>query len=141
ETEDTDLLDAMGRVLAESVKADRDAPPFHRVTMDGIAIDSNSLKDNSSFKIENIQGAGHAQLKLRDKNNCIEVMTGAILPENTDCVIPYEQIRLTDGVAILESNEHAAFQCIHLKGTDAKKGDILLAQGKQITPAMMGVMA
>ena len=50
ETEEADLLQAMGRVLAEPVKADRDAPPFHRVTMDGIAIDSNSLKDNSSFK-------------------------------------------------------------------------------------------
>src|SRR5690606_21470439 len=102
ETEETDLLDAMGRVLAEPVKADRDAPPYHRVTMDGIAIDSSSLKANSSFKIENIQAAGHAQLKLNAKNNCIEVMTGAILPENTDCVIPYEHIKLSDRIAVLE---------------------------------------
>jgi molybdopterin molybdotransferase len=141
ETEETDLLGAMGHVLAESIKADRDAPPFHRVTMDGIAIDSRSLKDNSSFKIENIQAAGHPQLRLHDKKNCIEVMTGAILPENTDCVVPYEQIKLSDGMAILKSNEHATLQCIHLKGTDAKKGDILLAKGQQITPAIIGVLA
>lgn len=141
EIEEVNLFHALGRVLAESVKADRDAPPFHRVTMDGIAVHSSALKGNPSFKIEKIQPAGHAQLILENKENCIEVMTGAILPKNTDCVVPYEQITLSDGVAILESHEHVAYQNIHLKGTDAKKGDTLLTKGQNITPAIIGALA
>lgn len=141
ETEEINLKEALGRILAEPVKADRDAPPFHRVTMDGIAIHSSFLGSTSSFPIENIQPAGHSQLALVSRKNCIEVMTGAILPENTDCVIPYEQIKISDGVASLGSNDHHPFQNVHLKGTDAKKGDTLLAQEQSITPAIIGVLA
>ncbi|MEX2593607.1 MAG: molybdopterin molybdotransferase MoeA [Anditalea sp.] len=141
ENEEVDLLDAMGGVLAEPVKADRDAPPFHRVTMDGIAIHSNALKENSSFKIENIQSAGKAQQSLINSENCIEVMTGAVLPKNTDCVVPYEQITLADGVAFLDSNEHVPYQNVHLSGTDAKTGDTLLTKGQSITPAIIGTLA
>jgi molybdopterin molybdotransferase len=139
--EEVDLLDALGRVLAEPVKADRDAPPFHRVTMDGIAIHSSAPAKNPSFKIENIQPAGKAQLNLSDRKNCIEVMTGAILPNNTDCVIPYEQIKIADGVAFLQSKEHEPYQNVHLRGTDAQKGDIILTKGQNITPAIIGALA
>ena len=49
--EEVSLLDSLGRILAEDILADRDGPPFDRVTMDGIAIDSKQLKSQLSFKI------------------------------------------------------------------------------------------
>jgi molybdopterin molybdotransferase len=141
ETEAIELSKALGRTLRESVKADRDSPPFDRVTMDGIAIHSSMLGSTSSFPIENIQAAGLPAFKLRDKKNCIEVMTGAILPANTDCVIPYEQINISDGVAFLHSAEHKVLQNIHKKGRDATQGETLLIPGQIITPSMVGVLA
>src|SRR5690554_8113577 len=92
ETEEMDLASSIGKILADPISADRDAPPFDRVTMDGIAVDFKALKEHLAFKIEAIQPAGSPQIRLGNKENCIEVMTGSILPENTDCVIPYDQI-------------------------------------------------
>lgn len=139
--EEIPLAAACGRILAEPVRADRDAPPFDRVTMDGIAVHSSMLETTSSFPIENIQAAGLPPYRLVDKTKCIEVMTGAILPENTNCVIPYEQINISDGVAFLNSADHQALQNIHKKGRDAAQGETLLTPGQIITPSMVGVLA
>jgi molybdopterin molybdotransferase len=62
-----DLNDAIGRVLAEAVKADRDFPPFNRVAMDGIAIWYDEWKNGRhEFYIEETQGAGQPQKSLKD---------------------------------------------------------------------------
>lgn len=141
ETEVVDLKNALGKVLAELVRADRDAPPFDRVTMDGIALHAALLGKQLTFKIEKIQAAGAERSKLIDTTGCIEVMTGAILPENTDCVIPYEQIEIKDGMAKLLTPQHVAGQNIHRQGTDAKEQDILLDRGRVISPSVIGVLA
>src|SRR5690554_7395498 len=73
--EKVNLSAALNRVLAQPVVADRDAPPFNRITMDGIAVNSDKLKANSAFPIEGIQAAGQPRKRLEDINNCIEVMT------------------------------------------------------------------
>ena len=78
------FLKSSGRILKESIFADRDFPPFNRVTMDGIAIDVTSFQNGQrSYKIEGIQPAGSEQISLKNPENCIEVMTGAVLPKNT----------------------------------------------------------
>ena len=93
--EQVDFINSLGRVLKEDVFADRDFPPFDRVSMDGIAISFNSFKKGQrNFAIEGIQPAGSKQLTLQNSKNCIEVMTGATLPINCDVVIPYEQVTL-----------------------------------------------
>ena len=140
-SEKVDLSEALNRVLAQPVSADRDAPPFHRVAMDGIALNSAGLKNNSSFPVEGIQAAGQPQRQLQNIQNCIEVMTGAVLPTNTDCIIPYEQLNLEGGIARLESIDHTPFQHVHQQGTDAKKGDLLLQPDQVITPAVIGTLA
>jgi len=141
ETEELDILSSRGKILAAPIKADRDAPPFDRVTMDGIAIRFNALQESAAFKIENIQPAGSPQIKLSQKECCIEVMTGAILPIETDCVIPYEQIKIKEGIAYIDSKHHTLRQNIHFKGRDARQGDILLDEGQVITPSVIGVLA
>jgi len=79
-----------GRILAETIKADRDFPPFDRVAMDGIAVAFKSFQEGwRDFKIESTQAAGQPRTSLRDQQNCIEVMTGAMLPVGCDTVIRY----------------------------------------------------
>ncbi|WP_339717648.1 molybdopterin molybdotransferase MoeA [Cyclobacterium amurskyense] len=131
----------LNRMLAEGIYTDRDAPPFDRVAMDGIAIDSRQLLKQRSFFIEAIQAAGQEQKTLKNPENCIEVMTGAVLPYHTDCVIPYEKVTIQNGIAKLDSMAHKPFQNTHRKGIDAKKGDLLLPSGTWIQPGVKGILA
>ena len=80
-TETVELSRAAGRVLRQSVFAERDQPPFDRVTMDGIALAFDSFAGGArSFRIEGTQQAGEAVTTLSDATGCIEIMTGAVLP-------------------------------------------------------------
>lgn len=104
--ESIDIHGSVGRVLAESITADRDFPPFNRASMDGIAIHAASFKSGQrQFKIEGIQAAGTPQFTSKNLNSCLEVMTGAMLPIGTDAVIPYEDVEIKNGVASVLASE------------------------------------
>ncbi|MGB0892678.1 MAG: molybdopterin molybdenumtransferase MoeA, partial [Flavobacteriaceae bacterium] len=91
--EDIPFIKSVGRILKEDILADRDFPPFNRVSMDGIAINYSFFqKGKREFTIEGIQPAGSEQLSMLNAENCIEVMTGAVLPNNSDTVIRYEDV-------------------------------------------------
>ena len=101
--EEINLDQSFGRVLKETIHADRDFPPFDRVSMDGIAFASSSFENGQrSFKVSGTQAAGAPQLTLEDPQECLEVMTGAMLPEGCDVVVPYEQINIEEEIAHLE---------------------------------------
>jgi molybdopterin molybdotransferase len=145
--EEIPFIKSVGRILKEEILADRDFPPFNRVAMDGIAIDYNEfssrLRSNRqlSFKIEGIQAAGSAQITLKNKENCIEVMTGAVLPNNTNTVIRYEDVTIENGFAIINIDAINEEQNIHHKAKDGKKGDLLINKNTQISAAEIGVLA
>ncbi len=137
-----DLNDAVGRVLAEAVKADRDFPPFNRVAMDGIAIWYDEWKNGKrEFYIEETQGAGQPQKSLKDVQNCMEVMTGAILPEGTDTVIRYEDVSIQGNMATLLVDTIEEGQNIHVQGQDAERNDTLLSPGIILSPAEIALLA
>jgi molybdopterin molybdotransferase len=141
-TEEVKFIQSLGRMLKEDILADRDFPPFDRVSMDGIAISSEAFnKGIREFKIEGVQPAGSKQITLHDPNNCIEAMTGAVLPKNTDVVIQYELIDIKDGIARVDLDDVKNFQNIHKKGLDRKKKDILIKKNTSISAAEIGVLA
>src|ERR1700685_2341994 len=76
-----------GAVLRENIYAERDQPPFDRVAMDGVALASEAAASGQRrFKIQATQAAGEPPLTLSSDQNCIEVMTGAVLPGGCDTV-------------------------------------------------------
>ncbi len=140
--EEVELANAGGRILGEPIFADRDFPPFNRVSMDGIAISIKIFQNGrSEFSIEGIQSAGKPQLKLVNPESCIEVMTGAILPEGTDCVIRYEDLEISDKKAQVHITDVTLGQNIHPKSQDAKINEQLLSPGIKITPAEVALLA
>jgi molybdopterin molybdotransferase len=140
--EEVAFLESLGRVLKEDIKADRDFPPFNRVSMDGIAISFIAFADGKrEFTIENIQAAGSAQLELKNSSNCMEVMTGAILPKGTDTVIRYEDLHIKDRRANITIEEIIKGQNIHQQANDRKENDVLLKKNIFISPAEIGVLA
>lgn len=137
------LLHAHGKVLAEDILAERHGPPFDRVAMDGVAINSKSFETGARlFPIKGVAKAGSAQLTLSDTLHCIEVMTGAMLPIGTDAVVPYEMISISEGGANLNQVKSVTkMQNVHLCGSDFKKGDLLLKSGTRILSPEIAVIA
>jgi len=131
-----DTHQSIGYVLKEPIKAERDQPPFNRVTMDGIAINFDSIKKNKlNFPIEATQFAGDPKRTLIHKNQCIEVMTGSVLPKGTNCVIPIEKIVIKHDIAHIQKNYKAIkHQFIHAQGSDYKKDSVVIKAGKKIEP-------
>ncbi len=138
------LPESLGRILQEVIKADREFPPFNRVTMDGIAVQSEALKSGrTDFGIEGVAAAGSAQMTLENAEACLEVMTGAVLPINTDWVIPYEQVEIKEGRATITVDAASLLKKsnVHEKGFDRKQNDILITSGKKIGSPEIGVCA
>lgn len=136
------LADAPGRLLREPLAADRDFPPFDRVSMDGIAIRFEAFAAGQrTFPIEGMQAAGAVQQVLKEKNNCFEVMTGAILPSGTDTVIRYEDLDTGNGQAAILIEEVSRGQNIHGRGADRRQSEVIVQPGCIISPAEIGVAA
>jgi molybdopterin molybdotransferase len=137
------LPQCMGSVLRENVYAERDQPPFDRVAMDGIAIDSNVSRDGRrTFRVQGVQAAGDPPLRLSASDACIEVMTGAVLPLGCDAVIPVEQLERADSQVSLKSGiEISGGQNVHRRGTDGRQGELLLKAGTLLRAPEVAVVA
>lgn len=129
--------------LAHNVVADRDYPPFDRVMMDGIALKFSAYeKGLRNFNIKGIQAAGTKSLLLDFESDCFEVMTGAPLPQGADLVVPYEHLLIENQQAkIVKEFNRPRMDNIHLKGSDCKKGDLVLAQGASMNGPHQGIAA
>ena len=133
---------ALGRVLAEDILADRDLPPFNRVTMDGIALRYKSIENGiRSFKIKATQAAGDQPIDIDHPDECIEIMTGAALPGSVDTIIRYEVIDIKDGIATLLISDINKGQNLHLKGADKQKSEVVAIKNQLITPAIISLAA
>lgn len=136
------LEESIGCLLCEDLKADRDFPPFDRVTMDGIAIRyADFEKGQRQFKIAGLQAAGMPPLTMKDANQCIEIMTGAVLANGTDTIIRYEDLKIENAYAHIQVDQIKDGQNVHRKGTDRKNGDLIVQAGCLISPAEIGVAA
>lgn len=137
------LDQANGAVLRETVAAERDQPPFDRVTMDGIAIASRDWEQGTrSFHIIGTQGAGVAALTLNEPGQCVEIMTGAVLPDNADSVIPIERVTLEDGEALVEDGiDFSPAQYVHPRSSDRTSSSTLLSPGARLGPPEIAIAA
>lgn len=141
--ENVPLEEAVGRVLSTSLCADRDFPPYDRVTMDGIALAFSSWAEGRrSFTVESVAAAGHPRQTLNSADGCVEVMTGAMLPRGTDTVVRYEDLNMGDQTArIIESVFLKYGQNVHKQGSDRSKNDVLVKAGCRLGAAEIAVAA
>lgn len=140
--EAADVSAATGRILRQSVVAERDQPPFDRVMMDGIALaHADFAAGAKSLPIQGTQMAGEPAVTL-EPGKAIEIMTGASLPVGADCIVPVERITVDAGVAVLEEGYTAELrQFIHPRASDHAEGSELLTPGKRISPLDIAVIS
>lgn len=133
------LTQAAGAVLRENIYAERDQPPFDRVAMDGIAL-SSAADHGGRLRVAGSQAAGDPPLSLDDPADCIEIMTGAMLPRGCDAVVPIEQVQ-RDGQTFCVRKPVQPWQNVHRRGSDCRQGALLLAAGTRLSPPEVAIAA
>ena len=159
ETETVPLLDALGRVLAEDVVSAEDVPAFDNSAMDGYAVrfaDTQSASEAQAVHLRVIGdlAAGAVPSNPLGTGEAVRIMTGAPVPPGSDAVVPFEDTDRTDWakfgtppgasgdpatVGILLPPEH--YDNVRFRAEDIKVGEQVLARGKRIRSAAIGVLA
>lgn len=134
--------ECLGRVLAENIVANRDIPPYDRVTMDGIAIHYAAFAEGRRvFPIKGTMAAGDAPIDIDTADQCVELMTGCVLPSSTDTVIRYEDVVISNGNATVLNNELRQGTNIHRAGSDKSKGAVVARKGTFIDATIISIAA
>jgi molybdopterin molybdotransferase len=128
---EVDLLDSLGRILAEDVFSDTDQPPFDNSAMDGIAI---KFRENiRSWKLVGEISAGNFSEYNLDENSCARIMTGGKIPESADSVIPLELFEDSgEKITLLSDVEISKGSHIREKGSDLFVGMKAVGRGVKI---------
>ena len=141
------LFEALGRVLAEDVISPFDVPPHDNSAMDGYGFAGEQLANNAALELQ-VMGTAFAGKAWQGREGpvkpgqCVKIMTGAIMPEGLDTVVPQEftttaedgRIRIPAGLLMPGDNRR-------LHGEDLAKGQAALRKGELLTPARLGLAA
>jgi molybdopterin molybdotransferase len=145
DAETVSLRAARGRVLAEDVLSDRDVPPFANSAMDGYAVRSIDVRDASAAQPVQLRvlgeiRAGAAPPGAVQPQTALRIMTGAMVPEGSDAVVRVEDTAERDGTVEVRVAV-AAGTSFRAAGSDLRRGDVVGAAGRTITPGLIGVLA
>lgn len=136
--ETVSLRDSFQRVLAQDIAADRDLPPFHRSVRDGFAVRAADLP--GTLRIIGEVAAGAVFSGTVQPGEAVEIMTGAPMPEGTDCVVMIEHCTVSGDTVttdrILKSGTHIA-----PRGCEATEGTLLLKAGTRIDYPAIALLA
>ncbi|HMF54200.1 MAG TPA: hypothetical protein VK593_07615, partial [Edaphobacter sp.] len=135
------ISESVGRVLADTVAADRDQPPFDRSTRDGFAVHAEDAMAGTWLGVAGQVQAGHVwEQGPLAPDQAIEIMTGAPVPEGADAVVMLEHvehsgagsmraIRLTEGRQVVPGGN------IVPRGSEARGGAPVLEAGTEMDAA------
>lgn len=129
---------ARGRVLAEDIRADRDAPPFRRSMRDGYAV--RAADGAAARRLVGEVQAGREFPGVLPAGACVAIMTGAPVPEGADAVVMIEYTR-DEGGRIGFAAAPAAGDNMAPVGSDARAGDVLVPAGRRVEAGVMAVLA
>ncbi|MEW6596537.1 MAG: gephyrin-like molybdotransferase Glp [Pseudomonadota bacterium] len=138
---------ALGRVLAEDVRAERDQPPFAASAMDGYAIAigpppalSPPANDQRKYRVIGESAAGHAFTGALKPGEAVRIFTGAAVPEGADLVAPQEIVaRDGDRISLTEATHPGRH--IRPRGGDFPAGEVLLQKGQRLDPWRLSLAA
>jgi molybdopterin molybdotransferase len=142
-TETLPLFEALDRVLAEDVISPINVPPHNNSAMDGYAFDGEQLGDQAlNLRVVGTALAGRAWQGQVKAGECLKIMTGAILPEGLDTVVPQEftqsagEQNIVIPAGVLKRGDNS-----RQMGEDLKQGLAALTQGTHLRPAALGLLA
>jgi molybdopterin molybdotransferase len=131
ETEELPVWEAVGRVLAEPLRAPHDFPPRPRAAYDGYAVRSSDTPGRLRLVGEATIGKVDVGIRV-EPGTAVYVSTGAYLPEGADTVVPEEAVRLEDGYVVIDKHFQAG-KNLDPVGSYVRKGQVLLDKGHVLT--------
>jgi len=139
------LFEAVGRILAETVHAPHDLPPFDNSAMDGYAVvaaDTAGASEASPVRLEVSEQvtAGQLPQQAMSSGQAVRIMTGAPLPEGASGVVIQEQVR-REGSTIWLTRPVREGDHIRRRGEDIRAGQAVMSAGECLTAAHIGVLA
>ncbi|HEY9460075.1 MAG TPA: gephyrin-like molybdotransferase Glp [Paralcaligenes sp.] len=138
-TETCPLYRAAGRVLAQSVIATLDLPPADNSAMDGYAIRYADYQAGRQFPVQQRCFAGMQPEPLQE-GRAIRLFTGSLMPKGADTVIMQEDCDEVDDMLSIRTNPLSGAH-VRKQGGDVHKGDVLLANGTQLSAAHIALLA
>lgn len=131
---------ALGRQLAEDVRAPIDLPVFRNSAMDGYAVRAESVAVTPvTLPLAGVVAAGDPGRPLPE-GAALKVMTGAPMPPGADCVVPVEDTH-ADGAHVTVERGRSAGEFVRLPGTDVRAGELLVAAGVALNPRHIAALA
>lgn len=145
EVEAVSLFSGLNRILAEDIISPISVPPHDNSAMDGFAFDGKQLSSDISFSLRIVGAAfaGKAWQGVVNHGECVKIMTGAVMPDGLDTVIPQEMVafnteksQITIDPKVLQAGDNR-----RKAGEDLLKGSPALLKGANLTPAALGLIA
>jgi molybdopterin molybdotransferase len=130
-TESIPLCEAISRVLAREILSDRDSPPFDRSIRDGYAVRSAETHSGARLKCIGELKAGDSPSMPVTPGACIQIMTGAALPDGADAVIMIEHTSRDDHTVHLDRGVEPG-QHVVRNGSEQRAGQTVLSAGTRI---------
>ena len=134
------VWDALGYVLAQDVKSDRAYPPFDRSTRDGYAVRAAEAKSGAKVRRAGEIKAGDTVTQPLAPGTCIQIMTGAAVPQGADAVVMIEHTQ-AEGETILFERDAQPGQNIVPRGSEGAAGQVLLSAGMRLGYAELALAA
>ncbi len=137
------LFEALGRVLAADVVSPFDVPPHDNSAMDGYAFAGRQLQADAALELRVIGTAlaGKAWQGSVKTGQCVKIMTGAIMPQGLDTVVPQEFVSVQGDVVTIPPKLLKPGDNRRLRGEDLAQGKPALLKGELLTPARLGLAA
>ncbi len=140
--ETRNIMDAFGRILAESIHSPLNVPPYQNSAMDGYAVRGDDLPASGETTLELIgtSWAGTPFTGEVGEKQCVRIMTGAKMPAGADTVIMQEDVQAREQ-HITIGKAHKAGQHVRHIGEDIREGEEVLQPGKLLRAAELGLLA
>jgi len=139
-TASVSVWDALGLVLGEEIKTDREYPPFDRSTRDGYAVRAKEVAPGASLKCVGEIKAGDTVSEPLAAGTCVQIMTGAAIPPGADAVVMIEHAQHKGDVVRFERVAQTG-QNIVPRGSEAAVGQTLLRPGMRLGYAELALAA
>ena len=145
-TERIPIRDANNRVLAESVVSAVDVPPFDRAAMDGYAVCADDTFGAGRHEPKTLRAVatvytGQVSNRRLSRGECIEIATGAPMPQGADAVVIVEETEKGDGTDVRVFTPVYPRQHVGRRAADIAAGQSILAAGELLNPSRIGALA
>lgn len=147
------VRNAVGRALRETIVAPHALPPFRNTAMDGFAVRAADLAQASeahpvTLRVTEVLPAGHASPHALGAGEAARIMTGAMLPEGADAIVPFEEAERVAGDVNAKSGECCVLRRparagdhVRAAGADIAAGDVAVERGRELSPHDLALLA